>query len=79
MNRICRRLTGPERYVISRALSKDASHRYATCREFVEALGQSATSYTDSQAKDSCPVADGVLQPIRGTGDKDHITHGVLG
>jgi eukaryotic-like serine/threonine-protein kinase len=40
-------LSGAERYVISRALSKDASHRYATCREFVAALAQTATSYMD--------------------------------
>ena len=38
-------LTGPERYVISRALSKDPSHRYATCREFVEALAHVDAGY----------------------------------
>jgi serine/threonine protein kinase len=31
-------LSGADRYVVSRALSKDPSHRYVTCREFVEAL-----------------------------------------
>jgi eukaryotic-like serine/threonine-protein kinase len=48
-------LDGPERFVISRALSKDASHRYATCREFVEALCQSVSGSSDLQAKEAVP------------------------
>jgi serine/threonine protein kinase len=31
-------LAGADHYVVARALSKDPDHRYATCREFVEAL-----------------------------------------
>jgi hypothetical protein len=49
-------LSGAERYVISRALSKDPSHRYATCREFVEALGKSATSFADAPATQPAPA-----------------------
>jgi serine/threonine protein kinase len=46
-------LTGPDRYAVSRALSKDPEHRYATCREFVEALAKAAvtaTQFGQSQA-----------------------------
>jgi hypothetical protein len=35
-----------ERYAVSRALSKDPLHRYATCREFVEALFNTTTRQT---------------------------------
>ena len=31
-------LSATDRYAVSRALSKDPQHRYATCREFVDAL-----------------------------------------
>jgi hypothetical protein len=50
-------LCGAERYVVSRALSKDASHRYKTCREFVEALSESATVFVDSgETKKAAPT-----------------------
>ena len=34
-------LSTADRYAVSRALAKDPQHRYATCREFVDALAQS--------------------------------------
>jgi hypothetical protein len=37
-------LEAMDRYAVSRALSKDPQHRYATCREFVEALFKATTS-----------------------------------
>jgi hypothetical protein len=37
-------LSSPDRYAVSRALSKDSEHRYATCREFVEALAKAAAT-----------------------------------
>ncbi len=43
-------LTPADRYSVSRALSKDAEHRYANCREFVDSLVNSASgaSYTET-------------------------------
>ena len=45
-----------DRYVISRALAKDPQHRYATCREFVDALYKATTS-------DAAPVSPHVDTP----------------
>jgi serine/threonine protein kinase len=36
-------LSAADRYVVARALAKDPRHRYATCREFVEALTRAST------------------------------------
>jgi serine/threonine protein kinase len=43
-------LTPADRYSVSRALSKDAEHRYASCREFVDSLisSGSGASYTET-------------------------------
>jgi serine/threonine protein kinase len=56
-------LSGADRYIAARALSKDPNHRYASCREFVESLIQSdssragATAPGESRPGARCSVA----------------------
>lgn len=46
-------LSGSDRYAVSRALAKDPQHRYATCREFVDALinGRQSGGYSESDGQ----------------------------
>ena len=46
-------LAGADRYIVSRALSKDPEHRYVSCREFVDALvkGAGTESFGDEKAR----------------------------
>ncbi len=69
-------LTPADRYSVSRALSKDAEHRYANCREFVDSLINSAsgTSYTETAtltASASQPPASFVDPTVRETEPAD--------
>jgi eukaryotic-like serine/threonine-protein kinase len=40
-----------DRYAVSRALSKDPQHRYASCREFVETLAKASASAMQAQSE----------------------------
>ncbi len=55
-------LSAADRYAVSRALSKDPQHRYATCREFVEALlritGEYASFEVGSPLAEFVPPAE---------------------
>lgn len=62
-------LTGPDRYAVSRALAKDSQHRYATCREFVDALingkQEIGSTETAEQPSDYYEHQQYVEQPAR--------------
>lgn len=62
-------LTGPDRYAVSRALAKDSQHRYATCREFVDALiigkQEIGSTETAEQQSDYYEHQRYVEQPVR--------------
>jgi eukaryotic-like serine/threonine-protein kinase len=50
-------LSDPDRYVVSRALAKDSEHRYATCRDFIDALLSVAASSPSNNAVQSASFA----------------------
>lgn len=64
-------LSGGDRYVVSRALSKDPSHRYFACREFVEALVQVSANESSFATSTDAPETGGhspwQVEPTTGT------------
>lgn len=73
-------LSAADRYSVSRALSKDANHRYTNCREFVDSLAstsnrsaysEASTSENDYSPEPSYPSATEVDPVVRETKQAD--------
>ena len=57
-------LAPSDRYAVSRALAKDAQHRYASCREFVESLAKAPAGTTETQLEPQSAGFGGAPQYI---------------
>ena len=61
-----------DRYVVSRALAKDPQHRYATCRDFVDALFKATACESSPEAPTQPDKPFGESSPFGGPGPREN-------